>query len=114
MLQEAFATTRSQPDYDGIVPMRDGVRMAADICFPSGYDFPEGFDMNITDAIIRARIRDSFESPWLMKSGGQDQFAVVLYPTSDVFAKGQGLRADISRSYFQGWMSIPILANRSV
>ena len=91
MLQEAFATTRSQPDCDGIVPMRDGVRMAADICFPSGYDFPEGFDMNITDAIIRARIRDSFESPGWMKPGGQDQFAVVLCPASDVFAKGQGL-----------------------
>ncbi|MCH9038085.1 MAG: hypothetical protein IIC23_01715 [Chloroflexi bacterium] len=88
--------------------------MAADICFPRGYDFPEGFDMNITDAIIRARFRDSFESPWLMKPGGQDQFTVVLCPTSDVFAKGQGLRADISRSYFQGWMSIPILENRSV
>ena len=91
MLQEALATTGPQPDCDGIVPMRDGIRMAADICFPRGYDFPEGFDMNITDAIIRARIRDSFESPGWMKPGGQDQFAVVLCPASDVFAKGQGL-----------------------
>lgn len=58
MLQEAFATTSSQPDYDGIVPMRGGTGMAADMCFSRGYEFPEGFDMNITDAIIRARFRD--------------------------------------------------------
>ena len=37
---------------------------------PPSEDFPEGFDLNVTDGILRARYRDSRESESLMNSRG--------------------------------------------
>ena len=93
--------------------------------YPPSVDYPQGFDMNISDGIIRARYRNSFLSPStadqssgrlgastdqeavlsvkraeLMTPGWVYEFTIELYPTSNLFARGHSLRVDISSSNF--------------
>jgi hypothetical protein len=70
-----------------------------DVCPPNA-DYPLGFDLNIGDAIKRARYRDSLEKPTLMQPGEVYPLAIDIYPTSNVFAKGHRIRIDISSSNF--------------
>ena len=67
---------------------------------PANEDYPQGFDMNITDGVIRARYRDSSEKAEFMKPGEVYEFTIELYPTSNLFAKGHRIRVDISSSNF--------------
>ena len=67
---------------------------------PANDDYPQGFDMNITDGIIRARYRNSFEKAELMTPGQVYQFTIKLYPTSNLFARGHRIRVDVSSSNF--------------
>jgi putative CocE/NonD family hydrolase len=68
--------------------------------YPPGADWPGGFDLNITDGIVRARFRDSLQQAKLMKPGRIYPFTIKLYPTSNVFKKGHRIRVDISSSNF--------------
>jgi putative CocE/NonD family hydrolase len=68
--------------------------------YPPSADYPQGFDMNITDGVIRARYRDSFERAELMEPGRVYEFTIELYPTSNLFARGHRIRLDISSSNF--------------
>ena len=66
--------------------------------YPPSDDYPDGFAMNITDSIIRARYRNSWTEPEMMEPGTPYQFSFHLYPTSNVFRKGHRIRLDISSS----------------
>lgn len=66
--------------------------------YPPSDDYPDGFAMNITDSIIRARYRNSWTEPELMEQGTPYEFTFHLYPTSNVFRKGHRIRLDISSS----------------
>jgi uncharacterized protein len=68
--------------------------------YPPSADFPGGFDLNITEGIIRARFRDSLSEETLMEPGNVYTFTIKLYPTSNVFKKGHRIRLDISSSSF--------------
>jgi hypothetical protein len=68
--------------------------------YPPSKDFPSGFDMNITDGIIRARFRNSPETQELMKPGEVYEFTIEPYGTANVFKKGHRIRVDISSSNF--------------
>ena len=65
---------------------------------PPSDDYPDGFAMNITDSIIRARYRNSWTEPELMEPFTPYEFVFHLYPTSNVFRKGHRIRLDISSS----------------
>ena len=65
---------------------------------PPSSDYPDGFAMNITDSIIRARYRNSWTEPKMMIPGTPYEFTFHLYPTSNVFRKGHRIRLDISSS----------------
>ena len=67
---------------------------------PPNEDYPKGFDMNITDGVIRGRYRDSFEKAELMTPGVVYEFTLELYPTSNLFAMGHRIRVDIASSNF--------------
>ena len=67
---------------------------------PPSNDFPGGFDLNITDGIVRARFRETLKQGQLMKPGEIYPFTIRLYPTSNVFKKGHRIRVDISSSNF--------------
>lgn len=66
--------------------------------YPPSDDYPDGFAMNITDSIIRARYRNSWTEPEMMEPGTPYEFSFHLYPTSNVFRKGHKIRLDISSS----------------
>lgn len=68
--------------------------------YPPTPDFPGGFDLNITDGIVRARFRDSLSDESLMDPGNVYTFTIQLYPTSNVFKKGHRIRVDLSSSNF--------------
>src|SRR5207247_1805489 len=52
---------------------------------PPSPDYPQGFDLNLGDGIIRARFRDSLARERLMQPGTVYEFTIKLYPTSNVF-----------------------------
>jgi uncharacterized protein len=67
---------------------------------PPSDDYPEGFAMNLTEGILRARYRDSWERPSLMAPGEVYAVTIELFPTGNLFAAGHRLRLDISSSNF--------------
>ena len=68
--------------------------------YPPSKDYPAGYDLNITDGIIRARYRNSPENQELMRPGEVYKIRVEPFPTANVFKKGHRIRVDISSSNF--------------
>jgi len=62
--------------------------------------WPDGFAQNLTEGIIRARYRDSRETPELMTPGQVYKFAIDVWATSNVFKRGHVLRLEVSSSNF--------------
>lgn len=61
---------------------------------------PDGFARNLTDGIIRARYRDSEETPDFITPGKIYKFTIDLWATGNVFLAGHRLRVDVSSSNF--------------
>ncbi len=61
---------------------------------------PAGFAMNLTDGILRARFRRSFERPELLEPDKIYEFVVNSGNTDNVFLRGHRLRLEISSSNF--------------
>lgn len=68
--------------------------------YPGSADWPGGFDLKITEGIVRARFRDSLKEEKLMEPGKVYPFTIRLYPTSNVFKKGHRIRVEVSSSNF--------------
>jgi hypothetical protein len=68
--------------------------------YPPNADYPSGFEMNVTDGIVRARYRNSPERPEMMKPGEVYSFEIEPFPTANLFKKGHRIRIDISSSNF--------------
>lgn len=68
--------------------------------YPPSQDFPQGFDMNLTDGIIRARYRDHKKVGELMVPGTIYKLSIHPFDTANVFKKGHRIRLDISSSNF--------------
>jgi uncharacterized protein len=60
----------------------------------------DGFAQDLTEGILRARYRDSKETPEFLQPGTIYKFAIALWSTSNVFLKGHRLRLEISSSNF--------------
>lgn len=67
---------------------------------PPNEDYPDGYDMLLTDSVIRCRYREGFDHEVLMLPGTPYQVRIVLQPTSNVFGRGHRIRVDISSSNF--------------
>ncbi len=68
--------------------------------YPPSATWPGGFDLNITDAIVRARYRATRERAELLEPGRVYEFTIEPFPTANVFKKGHRIRIDISSSNF--------------
>ncbi|CAN5877332.1 CocE/NonD family hydrolase [soil metagenome] len=62
--------------------------------------FPDGYAMNISEGIIRARYRNDDRQPELLERGEAAKYQIRMYPTSNVFKAGHRIRLDISSSNF--------------
>lgn len=67
---------------------------------PPGRDFPTGFDMNISDALVRASYRNGRHKRDLIEPGRVYRLVIRPFPTANVFRKGHRVRLDISSSSF--------------
>ena len=68
--------------------------------YPPSQDYPEGYALNLTDGIIRAKFRASWERPELLEPGVVYPITIQLLPTSNLFVRGHRVRLDISSSNF--------------
>jgi len=62
--------------------------------------FPDGYAMNISEGIIRARYRNDDREPELLERGEVTEYQIRMYPTSNVFKAGHRIRLDVSSSNF--------------
>ena len=68
--------------------------------YPASEDHPQGFDMNISDALVRASYRDERETRSLIEPGEVYRLVIRPFDTANVFRKGHRIRLDISSSNF--------------
>lgn len=61
---------------------------------------PSGKAIVLSEGIIRARFRDSFENPALLEPGKTYEFRFELWETSNLFQAGHRIRLEISSSNF--------------
>jgi putative CocE/NonD family hydrolase len=80
-------------------PDTDFTLKLIDVYPPSG-DYPEGFAMNLTDGIVRARYRKAWDRPEPMIPGEPTEVTIDAFPTSNLFKRGHRIRVDISSSNF--------------
>ncbi len=71
--------------------------------YPPSEDFPAGFDMNLTDAIMRMSYRNGRHERDLISPGEVYELTIEPFPTANVFKKGHRIRVDISSSNFPRW-----------
>jgi uncharacterized protein len=81
-----------RPDTDFTIKLID--------VYPPNEDYPDGFAMNLTDGILRARYRKSWEAPEPLRSGEVVAVSVEAFPTSNLFKRGHRIRLDVSSSNF--------------
>ena len=68
--------------------------------YPPSQDYTEGYALNLTDGILRAKFRSSWEQPELMEPGVVYPIVIQLAPTSNLFVRGHRVRLDVSSSNF--------------
>jgi hypothetical protein len=68
--------------------------------YPPSADFPTGFDMNLTDGIVRASYRDGSQTRRLLSPGKIYRVVIRPFDTANVVKKGHRIRVDISSSNF--------------
>jgi putative CocE/NonD family hydrolase len=68
--------------------------------YPPSPDYSQGYALNLTDGVLRAKFRYSLRQPELMEPGRVYPITIQLYPTSNLFLKGHRIRLDISSSNF--------------
>jgi putative CocE/NonD family hydrolase len=68
--------------------------------YPPNPDFPNGFAMNLSDTIFRARFHSSWEEPELLEPNKIYKLDMISYPSSNIFTKGHKIRVDISSSNY--------------
>jgi hypothetical protein len=67
---------------------------------PSSAAWPDGFAMNLTDGIARARYRHGFERDEPLVPGVPTRLVIELQATANVFARGHRIRLDVSSSSY--------------
>ncbi|MBL8698582.1 MAG: CocE/NonD family hydrolase [Alphaproteobacteria bacterium] len=82
----------SAPDTDFVAKLID--------VHPPTMDDPEGFQMNLGEAILRMRFRDGLGSADArpMEPGAIYEIEILLPPTANLFAKGHRIRVDVASS----------------
>jgi len=68
--------------------------------YPPGPDWPDGFAMNVTDGILRARYRDGWDRESRMQPGQVYRITIRPFATSNLFRAGHRIRLDVSSSNY--------------
>lgn len=106
-----FETERLEEDVEVIGPISAELHVSSDCLdtdftiklidvYPANEDYPEGFAMNLTDGILRARYREDWENPRPLPPGQPVKITIDAFPTANLFKRGHRIRLDISSSNF--------------
>jgi hypothetical protein len=68
--------------------------------YPPNSDYSEGYEMNLTDTVLRMRYRNSWTEPEMMQTGCVYPITIALPATSNLFKSGHRIRVDIASSNF--------------
>ncbi|WP_423751003.1 CocE/NonD family hydrolase [Salinirarus marinus] len=68
--------------------------------YPPSAEYPEGFALNISDSICRARYRGYRRTEDFVEPGEVYEFYMEPYPSANVFQPGHRIRLDISSSNY--------------
>ncbi len=68
--------------------------------YPPSPDYPDGYHLNLSDGIIRARYRDFSGKSKPIEPGEIYRYEIILEPISTLFRAGHRIRLDISSSNF--------------
>ncbi len=68
--------------------------------YPASDDWPDGFDLNVTDGILRTRYRDSRDAPAFLEPGEVVEMEIALFPTANRFQAGHRIRVEVSSSNY--------------
>lgn len=71
--------------------------------YPPSEDFPEGFDLNLTDGIVRMSYRNERKTRDLIEPNKIYDVSISPFPAANIFKKGHRIRVDISSSNFPRW-----------
>ncbi|MFP4590416.1 MAG: CocE/NonD family hydrolase [Halobacteriales archaeon] len=66
--------------------------------YPPNEDYPEGYALNLSDAICRGRYRGYRDEPALLEPGEVYEFYMEPYDTANRFNAGHRIRLDVSSS----------------
>ncbi len=61
---------------------------------------PDGFAHQVCYGIVRARFRESFDRPKLLRPGRVYEYSIQMLPTANLFQEGHRIRIDLSSSDF--------------
>jgi putative CocE/NonD family hydrolase len=61
---------------------------------------PDGFAMNVAEGILRARFRNGYDRPELLKPNQAYEFEIDMRATANVFLPGHRVRLDLTSSNF--------------
>ncbi|MBU4436231.1 MAG: CocE/NonD family hydrolase, partial [Alphaproteobacteria bacterium] len=67
---------------------------------PPSADYPEGFAMNLTTGVLRARYREGFDHETRLEPGKVYAITIEAFPTANLFVQGHSIRLDVSSSNF--------------
>ena len=65
---------------------------------PESADYPDGYDLNLSDSICRARFRGYRDEPDFVEPGEVYEFYMEPYDTANRFKEGHRIRLDVSSS----------------
>lgn len=68
--------------------------------YPPSEDYPEGFAMNLSHGILRARYREGFDREAWMTPGEIYLIEIEAFPTANRFVRGHRIRLDVASSNF--------------
>ena len=68
--------------------------------YPPNSDYPEGYEVNISDTVLRMRYRNSWTDPEFMNVDTIYPIIISLPATSNLFTSGHRIRIDIASSNF--------------
>ncbi len=71
--------------------------------YPPSEDFPSGFDMNLTDTVVRMSYRNGRTTREPITPGEVYEVTLEPFPTANVFKAGHRIRVDVSSSNFPRW-----------
>ncbi|MCB0689935.1 MAG: CocE/NonD family hydrolase, partial [Saprospiraceae bacterium] len=71
--------------------------------YPPSEDYPSGFELNLTESIVRMSYRNGRHTRDLINPGEIYEVDMEPFATANIFKKGHRLRVDISSSSFPRW-----------